>query len=180
MENGTDPTSFANKWSFNGRYYLWVSFFHGMALLTGRDVAAHDAFQGRVYHTEIFGYNGALFSEIDNLAPAEAESRLAFSEKAMNQLRANEVRYLFNDAGSWRNAGLFFGYAMLITVITTITYAVGTGNVHRAYIAFPFFLSPFLAGHLGKRLTRHLWSRKRVSMGSFVGALPWMKLSTSP
>ncbi|TLX16634.1 hypothetical protein [Rhizobium sp. MHM7A] len=173
-----DPIRFANQWSFNGRYYVWVSFFHGLALLTGRDVAAHDAFQGRVYHTNIFGPQGALYHGIAKLDPTEAEERLRFGEKAMAQLRVNEVRYLFKAATSWKSAGLLIGYCIMVGTLAAITYGIGTGETEIAYGSFPCLFLPFISGSLGKRLVRRLWNNKRATMGSFIHALPWMTVST--
>lgn len=178
VSDSPDPTLFADHWSFNGRYYVWVSFFHGLALLTGRDVSAHDAFQGRVYHSDIFGPQGALFHGIEKLEPNEAEERLRFSEKAMDQLRNNEVRYLFKAASSWTSAGLLIGYLVMIGALTAITYGIGTGKTGIAYGSFPCLFLPFISGSLGKKLVRHLWERKRAAMGPFIHALPWMTVST--
>lgn len=179
LKDSIDPIDFANQWSFNGRYYLWISFFHGLALLTGRDVTAHDAFQGRVYHTDIFGPQGALYHKVESIGLAEAEQRLRFSEKAMNQLRANEVRYLFKASLSWKTAGLLLGYTTMIGAIVALTYGVGANEAEVAYASFPAVIMPFITGGLGKRLVRRLWSVKREKMGAFVNALPWMTVSTS-
>jgi hypothetical protein len=179
LPRGADPACFANEWSFNGRYYVLVSFFHGLALLTGRDVAAHDAFQGRIYHTDIFGPQGALYHGIAKLKPEEAEQRLRFSEQAMDRLRANEVRYLFNAAPSWKSSGLLLGYSVMIGALTGITYGIGTGVSEIAWGSGLGLFLPLITGSLGKRLARDLWNAKGSRMGSFVQALPWMAVSTS-
>lgn len=173
-----DPVDFAQEWSFNGRFYAWVSFFHGLSLLTGRDVSAHDAFHGRIYHTEIFGPKGALFHKMDKVTPAEAEARLSFSQMTMDQLRINEAKYLIETAHSWKIGGMFCGFTVLVTAMATITYTVGIGQLAVAYMAIPALILPFLIGFVGKQVVRHLWARKRQSMGSFINALPWIRLST--
>lgn len=176
--NGVSPTHFANQWSFNGRFYVWLGFFHGLALLTGRDVTAHDSFQGRVYHTDVFGPQGALYHNLSELEPDEAEQRLRFSETMMDQMRVNEVHYLFKAANTWKSIGLLLGFLITIGTFIVITYGIGTGKTEIAHASFLTLFLPFAIGSLGKWCVRHLWNNKRASMGSFTSALPWMTVST--
>jgi hypothetical protein len=157
---------------------VWISFFHGLALLTGRDIAAHDAFQGSIFHTDIFGPHGALFNDLSKLDTVEAERRLRFSERAMAKLRTNEVGYLFKAATSWKSTGLVIGYLVLTTALAGITYGIGSRAEWLTWIGIAGLLCPFIIGTVGKMVVRRLWSAKRTEMGSFGDALPWMTVST--
>ena len=174
-----DPLSFADGWSFDGRFYAWMAFFHGLAFFSGKDVRPQEAFQGDNFHADLFGPNGALYSGLEHLGTAEAEARLSFSEKVMDRLRRNEVRYLLDTANTMQSFGLLLACLTIVGTIAVITYGLGTGQEEVALCSFPCFFVPFIVAVIGKKLVQRRWHAERMTMGAFVTALPWLTISTS-
>lgn len=169
-----DPVSFADEWSFDGRYYAWMGFFHGMAFFVGREVREDEAFMGSSFHADLFSAGGALYAGLDKLGPAEAEERLSFSEKLMERVRSNEARCLVERASAMKFAGLLVTCLAVVAAIASMTYGVGTGRFDIVACSFPLLLLPFIAAIIGKTLVQHHWDGKRKRMGSFKRSLPWM------
>lgn len=168
-----DPAAFAKEWSFNARFYAWLSLFHGMGFMFGRDISAHDAFSGSIYHTQMFGPNGAVFVNMKDLDPAGAEMRLSFAESVMHHVRENEKAILMDRAELLRDMGRAFFGAWTVISILFIFAALGRGDTMTAALIVPVLFVPLGLSMIGKRIVRGLWSATSRAKGDFFAALPW-------